>query len=91
MHGLKSYTANRAQAVLERTGQFWQHESDDHWVRDIEELERIVNYIRHNPVRAGLCDSLEEWLASSSADRFKRDGSVCGLVNWLRDDWRRSL
>jgi REP element-mobilizing transposase RayT len=50
MHSLKSYTANRANELLERQGIFWQDESYDHWVRDIDELERIVNYIRANAV-----------------------------------------
>lgn len=89
MHSLKSYTANRANEILGRTGQFWQRESYDHWVRDLDELERIIDYIRANPVRAGLCNSPIEWVWSSCADRFLIDGSDCGLVGWLRDDWLR--
>jgi putative DNA methylase len=89
MHSLKSYTANCANQILGRTGRFWQHESYDHWVRDLDELERIVDYIRANPVRAGLCKTPAEWAWSSSADRFLIDGSDCGLVGWLRDDWQR--
>jgi putative DNA methylase len=90
MHSLKSYTANRANEVLGRRGQFWQHESYDHWVRDLEELERIVNYIRRNPVEAGLCGVPHEWQFSSAFDRYRQDRSECGLVGRLRDDWRRS-
>jgi putative transposase len=89
MHSLKSYTANKANEALNRTGPFWQHESYDHWVRDLDELERIVNYIRANPVRAGLCDKPTDWEFSSAHDRFKKDGSACALVGWLRDDWKR--
>jgi len=89
MHSLKSYTANRANEILCRTGQFWQHESYDHWVRDVDELERIVNYIRMNPVRASLCQSALEWMWSSAADRYAVDGFDCGLVGWLVEDWRR--
>ena len=55
MHSLKSYTANKANRIIGRRGRFWQHESYDHWVRDLEELERIINYICRNPVEAGLC------------------------------------
>src|SRR5262249_53677170 len=40
MHSLKSYTSKRVNELLDRSGQFWQHESYDHWVRDDEELER---------------------------------------------------
>jgi len=90
MHSLKSYTANVANRILGRTGQFWQHESYDHWVRDIEELERIVDYLRLNPVRARLAPSARQWPWSSAADRFDRDGSDCGLISSLRDDWCRS-
>ena len=54
MHSLKSYTANEANKLLRRTGQFWQHESYDHWVRDEDEMERIVAYINANAVKAGL-------------------------------------
>ncbi len=89
MHSLKSYTASQGNRVLGRSGPFWQHESYDHWVRDLEELERIVDYVRFNPVRAGLCAKPIEWRWSSSADRFRRDGCDSGLVGWLRDDWKR--
>lgn len=41
MHSLKSYTANRANAVLGRCGQFWEHESYDHWVRDLEDPSEL--------------------------------------------------
>jgi putative transposase len=89
MHSLKSYTANKVNEVLGRTGALWQHESYDHWVRDLGELERIVNYIKANPVRAGLCEKPSDWTYSSAHDRFQKDGSDCALVGWLRDDWKR--
>lgn len=80
MHSLKSYTATHANRVLARTGPFWQRESYDHWVRDEEELERIVLYIRGNPVKAGLVREPQDWKFSSCGERFKRDGDVTG---WL--------
>ncbi len=89
MHSLKSFTANRCNELLAREGSFWQHESYDHWVRDLDELERIVNYIRANPVKAGLCHKPADWLFSSAYDRFQSDGSESALVGWLRDDWKR--
>jgi putative DNA methylase len=87
LHSLKSYTANRANAILKRTGCFWQPESYDHWIRDLDELERVVAYVIHNPVKAGLCATPVEWRFSSAYVRHKRDGSTCGLVGRLRDDW----
>ena len=89
MHSLKSYTANQANRVLNRSGSFWQTESYDHWVRSVAELERIHAYIQLNPVKAGLCEHPKEWLFSSSHDRFEIDQSTCGYVGQLTDNWRR--
>ncbi len=57
----KSYTAQKANKILGRNGQFWWHENYDHWVRDGEELKRIINYILQNPVKAGLINNYQEW------------------------------
>lgn len=57
MHLLKGRTARQANLLLDRTGPFWQHESYDHVVRDVHELERIIKYILNNPVKAGLTDA----------------------------------
>src|SRR5262245_8862899 len=75
MHSLKSYTAHQANKLLGRSGQFWQHESDDHWVRDEDELARIVAYIAANPVKAGLVKHPHEWYFCSAHDRYLLDGS----------------
>jgi len=80
MHSLKSYTAHESNTILERRGTFWQAESYDHWVRDDDELERIVYYIRDNPVKAGLVERPEHWLWCSCRDRFLLDGDTSG---WL--------
>jgi putative transposase len=61
MHSLKSWTANQANRLLERAGQFWEHESYDHVVRNDEEFVRIVNYVVDNPVKAGLVRNWREW------------------------------
>lgn len=82
MHSLKSFTANKANRLLGRTGKFWQPESYDHWVRDDDELERIVNYIRANPVKAGLVAKHEDWYFSSCHDRLLTDGDVSGWLLW---------
>jgi len=74
MHSLKSYTANELNKLLKRTEQFWQHESYDHWVRDDDELERIVEYIAANPIKAGLVSEAREWPCCSARDRFLREG-----------------
>lgn len=67
---LKGYTARCANLVLGRTGQtFWQDESFDHWVRNSDEQERIIQYIENNPVTAGLVNKPEDWAWSSVARR----------------------
>jgi len=68
--------------LLHRTGTFWQAESYDHWVRDEEELERIVNYIAGNPVSAGLVKRPEDWFFCSCHDRFLMDGEPVGCLRW---------
>lgn len=85
MHSLKSYTAHEANKVLHRAGPFWQHESYDHWVRDDEEMERIVAYINANAVKAGLAGRPWEFSWCSAHDRYLHDGDDCG---WL--DFRTS-
>ena len=73
-HSLKSYTAKRANTILNRTGNFWQEESFDHWARDDKEFERIAAYIENNPVKAGLVDSAEKWEWSSAAFARNENG-----------------
>jgi REP element-mobilizing transposase RayT len=63
----KRFTARQANKVLNRSGQaFWQPESFDHWIRDDDEHERCCRYVEHNPVRARLCATPEDWTWSSA-------------------------
>ena len=61
LHSLKSYTGRLANECLQRSGDFWQHESYDHVVRSEAELNRVVEYVVHNPVKAGLVSQWEKW------------------------------
>ena len=61
MRSLKSWTAKQSNTVLGRSGQFWQHESYDHVVRDDIEFNRIVDYVLNNPVKAGLVKRWQDW------------------------------
>lgn len=72
MHWLKGSTARKANQLLGRTGMpFWQDESYDHWVRDRQQLERIVRYIEDNPVSAGLAAAVCQWPWSSASGHQK--------------------
>jgi len=68
-HAFNRHTASKCNELLGSTGQFWQHESYDHWVRDAAELERIISYIEANPVKAQLVASPEEFVFSSAYAR----------------------
>ncbi|MBN1783052.1 transposase [bacterium] len=58
---LKSFTAQKANQILKRTGPFWQQENYDHVVRNDGELSRIIEYILNNPVKAGLSETWEQY------------------------------
>jgi len=58
---LKGSTARICNLTLKRTGHFWHHESYDHYVRDEQELERVIKYILYNPVKARLAENWKEW------------------------------
>ncbi len=60
MQSHKSFTAKKANIILQREGAFWEAESYDHIVRD-DEYENIVNYILQNTVKAGLVKKWEDW------------------------------
>jgi REP element-mobilizing transposase RayT len=61
MHSIKRHTARQANLILNRQGTFWQPESYYHAVRDESELQRIIGYVLHNPVKAGLIDDWQQW------------------------------
>lgn len=66
LHSWKSYTAHRANAILGRTGTFWQREYFDRIVRDEEDLYRTIQYVVDNPVKAGLKDWPWVWRAGEA-------------------------
>ena len=69
LHSWKSFTSKAANKLLGRTGEFWQQESFDHWIRDDAEHARLVAYVENNPVKARLCHAPEDWKWSSAHER----------------------
>lgn len=58
----KRWTGHRVSNILGSTAhRFWQDEWFDHWSRSANETDRIVQYMRQNPVRAGLVGKPEDW------------------------------
>jgi REP element-mobilizing transposase RayT len=63
----KQFTSSNAKRILGlQSERFWQPESYDHWIRNDDERARIAQYIRNNPVAAGLCARPEDWRWSSA-------------------------
>jgi REP element-mobilizing transposase RayT len=54
MKRIKGRTAKRIRDAIGGSGPFWQSEWFDRWIRSSEEWNRLVGYIRNNPVKAGL-------------------------------------
>jgi hypothetical protein len=56
----KSFTANEANKKLNRTGQFWMHDSYDHIIRTEKEYDFQCRYVWENPEKAGL-QNMPRW------------------------------
>ena len=72
MHSLKSYTAQEANRLLNRRGNFWFEDYFDRYIRNAKHFENAVNYIESNPVRAGLCKTACDWRFGSAWFRGKQ-------------------
>ncbi|MBY0525402.1 MAG: transposase [Gemmataceae bacterium] len=72
MHSIKRHSGRRCNELRGTQGAFWQDESYDHCVFDVEELGRIIDYVEQNPVRAGLVRDSRDWAFSSAKYRLER-------------------
>jgi REP element-mobilizing transposase RayT len=54
MKSWKGFTGREANEILGQKGTFWQAESYDSLLHDQHELDRVIEYIVRNPVRARL-------------------------------------
>ena len=68
-HSWKSFTAKKANALLNWKGAFWAPEYFDRAIRDDAHFASALAYIEMNPVKAGLCRKPEEWRFSSARMR----------------------
>jgi REP element-mobilizing transposase RayT len=65
---LKGFTGHEANRMLGlQKGPFWQDESYDHLVREINGFARVKRYIENNPVNAGLVQLPDQFPWSSAA------------------------
>jgi len=58
----KRWTGHKGLELLrDKRNRFWQDEWFDHWSRSGEEDDKIIQYIRQNPVKAKLVDDYRKW------------------------------
>jgi REP element-mobilizing transposase RayT len=63
----KSVTAKRINAWRAEGGRVWQPEYFDRFIRDDGHLVTVVQYVENNPVKAGLCETPEQWRFGTAA------------------------
>ena len=70
MGSLKSAAAHKINRALSRKGPVWQEEFFDHALRASEPLSGAVEYIRNNPVKAGLVSRPKDYRWLFVADGY---------------------
>ncbi len=67
----KEWTAKSCRRRLGYTMPLWQPEFFDHVLRSSESYEGKWEYVRNNPIRAGLVGSSEEWKYQGELNRLR--------------------
>jgi REP element-mobilizing transposase RayT len=71
MQAWKQWTSKRITAELKTTGPLWQPEFFDHVLRSSESYSQKWEYVRENPVRAGLVDDADDWPWQGEIEEFR--------------------
>ena len=61
MDAIGGFTSKEINKHRGWSGRFWQEAYHDRMVRDDEEFENQLNYVRENPLRAGFVEKAEDW------------------------------
>jgi putative transposase len=69
MHRLNGLYAQRFNRRHGRKGHLYEERFSAWLLHDEEHLEKTIRYILENPVRAGLCGRVEDWLWSWASNR----------------------
>ncbi|MHB1357361.1 MAG: REP-associated tyrosine transposase [Anaerolineae bacterium] len=83
MQSLKGYSTKLINQVLNRSGQVWQGDYYDRFIRNQEHLQSTTRYIHNNPVMAGLATTPREWRFSSA--RFVNEVDETYHVPWTEE------
>ncbi len=84
LHSWKSFTANKINKLLGRSGTFWQKESYDHLVRNDAARERMRQYMRRHEVEAAssrLNTGAEELRQDAGATPLNERSNVIVMVD----------
>lgn len=68
IHSWKSYTAHRIRKVIGGRGRVWSPDYFDRFIRDDAHFLAAIDYVEHNPRKAGLVTSPKEWPFSTAYD-----------------------
>jgi len=67
VQSIKGSSAHAANRLLNRSGsRFWARDYFDRRIRDRDHEGPVIWYIENNPVKAGLCGSVQDWRWSSA-------------------------
>jgi REP element-mobilizing transposase RayT len=74
LQNIKSVSAHRINKLLGRTGRVWQEESFDYVARCEDDLTEKIDYVCRNPIRRGLCSSVDgyQWVWVQARDLVER-------------------
>jgi REP element-mobilizing transposase RayT len=70
VHRWKGWSAKLINRLTGRSGQFWQRDYFDRFIRDEEHFHAVFAYIEQNPVVAGLVTAAADWRFGSA---WRRD------------------
>ena len=71
----KGVSARAVNRVLGRSGQLWQEDYWDRYIRDEEHFGKARRYIESNPVKAGLARQAAAWSWSSANPKWQWSGT----------------
>ncbi len=63
---IKGVSARKINELEGSSGSVWQPDYFDRFIRDEDHFLKTIKYIKNNPVKAGLCETAEEWIFGSN-------------------------